>query len=187
MSGKVRIIGGEWKGRKLTVGHSPGLRPTSDRLRETLFNWLTWHIEGSICLDLFAGSGALGIEAASRGAKKIILVEKNRSLAQTLVEQIINLNTPKIEVIQTEATHFLQRSPIPFDIVFLDPPFQDNLLTVCCQQLEQRNWLATHAHIYLEMAKDSVAPELPTNWQIIRQKTMGQVACLLAKRSDNTS
>ncbi len=183
MSGKIRVIGGEWRGRKLKVGNAPGLRPTSDRLRETLFNWLVWQIEGSQCLDLFAGSGALGIEAASRGAKKVVLVEKNRLLAQTLIEQIAVLDTPKIQVIQTDAESFLRQPTTAFDIVFLDPPFQETLLTTCCQQLEQKNWLNANAHIYLEMAKDSTQLTLPTNWQIIRQKTIGQVTCLLAKRN----
>ncbi len=183
MSGKIRIIGGQWRGRKLQVIDKKGLRPTPDRIRETLFNWLTAQIPNSHCLDLFAGSGALGIEAASRGAKQVLLIEQDYEIYQQLQNQIKQLTTDKIITKQTNALQLLKQSPtIPFDIVFLDPPFGQNLLPTCCQLLETRQWLNRSAYIYLESERLQTELILPQHWQIIRQTHAGQVISSLIKR-----
>ncbi|RKZ37740.1 MAG: 16S rRNA (guanine(966)-N(2))-methyltransferase RsmD [Gammaproteobacteria bacterium] len=181
MNGKIRIIGGQWRGRMLLVQDKPGLRPTSNRVRETLFNWLTMQLPGSRCLDLFAGTGALGIEAASRGAKQIYLVEKERDMVQNLRQQVAKLATDNLNVINTDALSFLKGTASTFDIVFLDPPFGSDLLTPCCTLLEQSGWLNPNAHIYLESERCFGKPSLPATWQIIRRKTAGQVEVFLAK------
>ncbi|MEN9849247.1 MAG: hypothetical protein RL368_1987 [Pseudomonadota bacterium] len=183
MRGKVRIIGGEWRGRKLAVPEKQGLRPTPDRVRETLFNWLNWQVPASRCLDLFAGTGALGVEAASRGAKQVILVEKDRSIAEGLRQQLAPFASTKVQVIQADALQFLKNPPVePFNIVFLDPPFQQNLLAPCCELLESAGWLAANAFIYLEAEAELQALILPKNWTVIKQQRAGQVAAYLVQR-----
>lgn len=182
MKGKIRIIAGQWRGRKLSVPNKPGLRPTPDRVRETLFNWLTLCLPGSRCLDLFAGSGALGIEAASRGAKQVLLVEKERDIVQNLKQQVATFAADNLAILCTDARRFLEGAPSTFDIVFLDPPFGQDLLEPCCTLLEQRGWLSPHAHIYLEMERHLGKPCLPTSWQIIRHQAAGQVVVFLATR-----
>ncbi|MDD2815696.1 MAG: 16S rRNA (guanine(966)-N(2))-methyltransferase RsmD [Thiotrichaceae bacterium] len=186
MRGKVRIIGGEWRGRKLAVPEKQGLRPTPDRVRETLFNWLNWQVPASRCLDLFAGTGALGVEAASRGAKQVILVEKDRSIAEGLRQQLAPFASEKVQVIQADALQWLSTPPAEgFDIVFLDPPFQQNLLAPCCELLESKGWLAPNAFIYLEAEAELQALILPKNWTVIKQQRAGQVAAYLVQRTVN--
>lgn len=185
MRGKVRIIGGEWRGRKLAVPEKQGLRPTPDRVRETLFNWLQWQVPASRCLDLFAGTGALGVEAASRGAKQVVLVEKDRNIADGLRQQLAPFASEKVKVIQADALQYLQKSPIePFNIVFLDPPFQQNLLAPCCELLESTGWLAPNALIYLEAEIELQALILPKSWTVIKQQRAGQVASYLVQRTE---
>jgi len=180
--GKIRIIGGQWRGRKLHVLDKSGLRPTTDRVRETLFNWLQFSIAQSECLDLFAGSGILGIEAASRGAKKVISVEKDVHIAQHLTKQVTLLDKTPFQILNIDAYQFLKQPPQhQFDIVFLDPPFGKNLLQPCCQLLEENNFLKPDAYIYLEAEKNLNTLELPKNWQIIKQKVAGQVTYALAQ------
>jgi len=180
--GKVRIIGGEWRGRKLTVLDKPGLRPTADRVRETLFNWLQWQIHGSRCLDLFAGTGILGIEAFSRGARAVTLIEQDAEIVATLTAQLTILPEHQIQLIHSNALDFLSHSPPqPFDVVFLDPPFATPLLEPCCQLLEQRGWLREHAQIYIESGKET-NPPLPPNWDTVRGQIAGQVKYQLAAR-----
>lgn len=185
MQGKIRIIGGKWRGRNLKVLDHAALRPTSDRIRETLFNWLAPKIINKRCLDLFAGSGALGIESISRGAQLAWLVEKEYKIVQHLKQEIALLHTDKCTVIQADAFHFLKQTPTIFDIVFLDPPFRQNLLIPCCELLENQNWLAPQALIYLESERHFDSTKLPSNWQIIRQQTAGQVAFFLVQRNGN--
>ncbi|WP_353569967.1 16S rRNA (guanine(966)-N(2))-methyltransferase RsmD [Candidatus Albibeggiatoa sp. nov. BB20] len=182
--GKVRIIGGNWKGRKLNVLDRQGLRPTTDRIRETVFNWLQWHLPTRRCLDVFAGSGVLGIEAVSRGASFVQLIEKDRQIANSLRQQLQVLGSDKIELIQTDAIRFLQIPPSqPFDIVFIDPPFRQSLLEACCQSLEQNQWLSQYALIYIEMEQELDSVALPYNWNLIRDKIAGQVHyCLLERQ-----
>lgn len=174
---KIRIIAGQWKGRKLSVLEKPGLRPTPNRVRETLFNWLTPYLPGSKCLDLFSGSGALGIEAASRDAKKVLLIEKESDIVQNLQQQIITLKSKNIEIRHIDAIKFLQKKPIDkFDIVFLDPPFGQNILGTCYNLLQP--WLNQSAHIYIE-TDNNIETDIPDNWQIIRQQKAGKVLGIL--------
>ena len=183
MKGKIRIIAGQWRGRKLIVLPKPGLRPTPDRVRETLFNWLADYLPGSYCLDLFAGSGALGLESASRGAQSVLLVEKDRDIAQNLQRQLVTLAANQVKVICADALRFLKQTPpTTFNILFLDPPFGHHLLAPSCHLLEQLGWLQSTAFIYLEAEQHLATLPLPASWQIIRQQMAGQVISLLIKR-----
>ncbi|MBF1994743.1 16S rRNA (guanine(966)-N(2))-methyltransferase [Serratia symbiotica] len=181
-SGQIRIIGGQWRGRKLPVPNSPGLRPTSDRLRETLFNWLAPVIQGARCLDCFAGSGALGLEALSRYASSATLLEYERPVAQQL-EKNLALLQGHGEVINTNALTWLAGNGKPFDVVFLDPPFRQGLLAGTATLLEQQGWLADEAWIYLEAEAESLETQVPANWRLHREKVAGQVAYRLYIRS----
>lgn len=181
-AGEIRIIGGQWRGRKLKVANLPGLRPTPDRVRETLFNWLAPIIAGAHCLDLFAGSGALGFEALSRGAGKVVLVDQAKMVVDLVRQQLATLPTNQAEVYQAEVPKQLKIPERPFDVVFLDPPFHENLLLPTCFYLEEKGFLAANATIYLE-AKDVVlAEQLPPNWELIKSKKAGQVMYHLAIR-----
>ncbi len=179
----LRIIGGQWRGRKLRFADVPGLRPTPDRVRETLFNWLLPYLPGARCLDLFAGSGALGLEAASRGAGQVVLLDRAPQVVALLKEHIHGLQAQGVTAQQADALHWLQGPPPaqPFDIVFLDPPFHQGLLAPCCQALEVAGWLAAEARIYLECER-TLVPDLPGNWVGYRSKQAGEVAYHLARR-----
>jgi 16S rRNA (guanine966-N2)-methyltransferase len=182
--GKIRIIGGEWRGRTLTVLDKPHLRPTPNRIRETLFNWLNWSIPSSHCLDLFAGTGALGLEAASRGAKSVYLVEHDAQLATQLRALLTQLNATQVKVIQQNAFHFLNTPPEkPFNIVFLDPPFGHDYLLTCCQALSQAGWLSSGALIYLEAEQNLSELPLPAQWQWVKKQQAGQVNYFLARNN----
>ncbi len=182
--GKVRIIGGRWRGRRLPVPDLPGLRPTPDRVRETLFNWLGPVVEGARCLDLFAGTGALGLEAASRGAASVTLVESSRPAAAALRQHVQRLGQGVVEVVVAEALAWLQGSDRTFDIVLLDPPFGKGLLPRCCELLSQRGWLAPEAHVYMETELAEL--ELPESWRLIRSRKAGNVRYHLARISHRT-
>ena len=182
-SNAVRIVGGQWRGRKLRFPSVAAIRPTPDRVRETLFNWLQQHIVGASCLDLFAGSGALGFEALSRGAAEVTFVEREPDIVQYLRATLVHLHASGGRVVSTTAEMFLRRAAAAvFDIVFLDPPFADDVLPVICEQLERGNWLAADAWIYLEYTARAGLPPLPSNWQVVRSKTAGQVGYHLARR-----
>ncbi|AWH88599.1 16S rRNA (guanine(966)-N(2))-methyltransferase [Limnobaculum parvum] len=181
-TGQIRIIGGQWRGRKLPVPDSPGLRPTTDRVRETLFNWLAPVLDEARCLDCFAGSGALGFEALSRYAGKTVLLESERSIAQQLQQNLQRLNSDKGQVIHTNALQWLAQAGTPFDVVFLDPPFRRNLLTETFTLLEQQGWLANEAWIYVEAETEHAVSDAPANWHLHREKTAGQVAYRLYVR-----
>ncbi len=174
-SGRLRIVAGKWRSRLLPVAEEPGLRPTSARIRETLFNWLASTIEGSRCLDLFAGTGALGFEALSRGAREIVFVENSARAAAALKESVKVLDATGARIHQADAIRYLKREPEPFDIVFLDPPFADDLLEDLCRLLSEGNWLADGARVYLEQDRERPLPALPDGWTIINDKTAGQV------------
>jgi 16S rRNA (guanine966-N2)-methyltransferase len=178
---QLRIIGGLWRGRKFTFASLPGLRPTPDRVRETLFNWLSPDIRGSRCLDLYAGSGALGLEAASRGAARVVLVDAAREVVTSLRAQVATLNAGQVEIVQADAQQWLRGPAETFDIVFLDPPFTAGLLAGTMQLLETNGWLAPDAFIYIEAGK-GVSLELPPGWDVYREKTAGQVEYRLIKR-----
>ncbi|OCA53293.1 16S rRNA (guanine(966)-N(2))-methyltransferase [Photorhabdus namnaonensis] len=174
--GQIRIIGGKWRGRKLPVPDSPGLRPTTDRVRETLFNWLAPVIQEAHCLDCYAGSGALGLEALSRYAAQVTLIEYERNIAKQLAANLDLLSAQNAEVINDSALTYLSRSGKPYDVVFLDPPFRKGMLNETIKLLEEQNWLADESWIYVESESESTAIDVPVNWQLHREKVAGQVA-----------
>jgi 16S rRNA (guanine966-N2)-methyltransferase len=175
-SNQVRIIAGQWRSRKLSFPDSKGLRPTSDRIRETLFNWLAPALPGACCLDLFAGSGALGFEAASRGAARVVMVERDREAAQALRDNRENLSAVSTEIVQQDAESFLSCCTDRFDVVFLDPPFHDErLLQTSILSLMKADLLNPGAGIYVESTAKSDMPEMPESWAMDRQKKAGQV------------
>lgn len=177
----LRIIAGRWRGRRLPLADVLGLRPTPDRIRETLFNWLGARVAGARCLDLFAGSGALGLEALSRGAAAVTLVERDRVAASRLRANLTALGADRCELRQADALVFLQAAPEPFDIVFLDPPFRQGLLARCIAELE-RGWLGDEADVYLEAEQELGAPVVPEGWRMRRNGRAGQVGYFLARR-----
>ena len=182
--GRLRIIAGSWRGRILPVPDAPGLRPTGERIRETLFNWLAPVISGARCLDAFAGSGALGLEAASRGAARVTLIERSERVARQLRANLGTLGAGNCEVVRADTLRRLAGPPptTPFDLVFLDPPFDDDLLGPACRLLETGGWLAPAARIYLEAPAHQGLPELPPGWAVVRDRTAGAVRYLLAQR-----
>ncbi|SFD18577.1 16S rRNA (guanine(966)-N(2))-methyltransferase [Pragia fontium] len=181
-AGQIRIIGGQWRGRKLPVPDSPGLRPTTDRVRETLFNWLAPVLYDAKCLDCFAGSGALGFEALSRYAGETVLLEAEKSIAQQLQKNLALLNSDKGQVVHTNALNWLAQPGSAFNVVFLDPPFRCGLLPDTIALLEKQGWLADEAWIYLEAETEHSNLDVPTNWRLHREKTAGQVAYRLYHR-----
>lgn len=178
---RVRIIGGVWRGYRLAVLDESDLRPTPNRVRETLFNWLAPLITSAHCLDLFAGSGALGFEAASRGAARVVLVEKVLKVARQLRENARMLDAQQVEVIHNDARHWLGGQPKPFDLVFLDPPFGEDLLGPCCVALDHGGWLSAGARVYLEASVSKGFAVLPEGWSLTHCKQAGQVLYGLAK------
>jgi 16S rRNA (guanine966-N2)-methyltransferase len=185
-AGQIRIIGGQWRGRKLPVPDSAGLRPTTDRVRETLFNWLAPDIQEARCLDCFAGSGALGLEALSRYAASATLLELERSVAQQLSQNLQTLRATQAKVVQTNTLQWLSQPGEPFDVVFVDPPFRKGLLQETLTLLEQNGWLAAEALIYVESEVENGAPVAPANWDLYREKIAGQVAYRLYQRQQET-
>jgi 16S rRNA (guanine966-N2)-methyltransferase len=183
--GELRIIGGQWRGRKLRFPALPGLRPSPDRVRETLFNWLAPEIAGARCLDLFAGSGALGLEALSRGAASCIFVDSAGAACERIRAHLTLLSCRGGSVQQAETAQWLAHKPgnsAAFDMVFLDPPFRQDFLYNCCEQLEGNDWLAPRAWIYIESGADETLPAVPANWLLHRDKRAGQVAYRLFLR-----
>lgn len=175
-AGQIRIIGGQWRGRKLPVPDSPGLRPTTDRVRETLFNWLAPVIAQARCLDCFAGSGALGFEALSRHAAHATLLESERAIARQLTQNAALLKAENARIINTDALNWLAQPGEPFDLVLLDPPFRRDLLGRALALLEHQGWLAPEAWIYVEAEAENAAIAIPANWRLHREKIAGQVA-----------
>jgi len=161
---------------------SEGLRPTSDRTRETLFNWLQERLPGARCLDLFAGSGALGFEAASRGAAQVDMLERSSRVARQLQENRQLLDCQAVTVHCIDALSWLTQEGRPYDILFLDPPFADDLLSACCERLELGGWLGRECRIYLEWDLNGPAPRLPDGWIRLKEKRAGQVAYALYGR-----
>lgn len=182
MSNKVRIIGGEWRGRNLSFPDVQGLRPTPARVRETVFNWLQSDILASCCLDLYAGSGALGIEAASRGAKRVIQVDNNAQVCRQLKQNVDMLLADQVKIVQQDVFRYLADSSERFDLVFLDPPFAKGYAAQAANWLEDKQWLARHARIYMEVEKRLILSGLPVNWQKVKNKTAGEVAYYLFER-----
>jgi len=180
----LRIIAGEWRGRKIPFPAIEGLRPTPDRVRETLFNWLQATVPGARVADLFAGSGALGLEALSRGAQQVAFVDLSAAVTRQLQQNLQQLKASNAAVNNQSAEQWLaQQTPDkPYDLVFLDPPFNKGMVEPICQQLEQLNLLAEDALIYIEVEK-GLSLKLPDNWQPLRQKQAGQVSYQLLQRS----
>jgi 16S rRNA (guanine966-N2)-methyltransferase len=182
-AGILRIIAGKWRGRKIHFPDVESLRPTPDRIRETLFNWLQNKIGDSRCLDLFSGSGALGLEAASRGASHVDLIELDNQAVRQLQENCQQLSAEQCQVIQSTAQDFLTVNFQQYDIVFIDPPFQANLWTEIADLLVKNKILVDNALIYLECPKKQDLPELPLQWQLIKEKTAGDVRyCLFSNK-----
>lgn len=180
--GSVRIIAGSLRGSKLPVPDRPGLRPTSERVRETLFNWLQPWMHGARVLDLFAGTGALGFEAASRGAAEVLLVERDPDLARSLREQATRLKVDQVKVLAEDGLAWLGRSPAQvFDLVFLDPPFAAGLWEPAAAALAP--WLAPSALIYVECPRN-VAPALPPGWTLHREGHTRDVHFALHRAGD---
>jgi 16S rRNA (guanine966-N2)-methyltransferase len=181
---RVRLIAGTHRGRKLAFPDAAGLRPTGDRVRETLFNWLQGVLPGARCLDLFAGSGALGLEAASRGAAEVVLVESAPAVACALRANVATLGFgDRVRVVEADALRWLATArPVGFDVVFLDPPFASGLLGPALDALERGGWLADGVRIYLERSGAGGWP-LPEGLTLLRDKRAGQVAYALAGRA----
>lgn len=179
--GEVRVIAGLWRGRKLPVLNAEGLRPTTDRVKETLFNWLMMDVANARCLDCFAGSGSLGIEALSRQAQAVVFLEKFANAAQQLKKNLASLKTDKGMVINTDTLAYLaqKNNDNPFDIIFIDPPFHHQFLPQILPLLQQNNWLAENALIYVETEKNHPPLPLAENWQIIKEKSAGMVTSRL--------
>ena len=186
----VRIIGGAWRGRRLTFPTLLGLRPTPDRVRETLFNWLQAPITGARCLDLFAGSGALGFEALSRGAGSVIFVEQSPLAARNLGAGLARLGaTTKARVVEMGAGRFLKSAGgaagafggAAFDVVFLDPPFGQNALSEYIPLLAAGGWLKVHSLVFLESERSAGVPALPPHWSLLKSKTAGAVGYHLVR------
>jgi 16S rRNA (guanine966-N2)-methyltransferase len=181
--GQLRIIGGEWRSRKLAFPDAPGLRPTPDRVRETLFNWVAPHIAGAKVLDPFAGSGALYLEALSRGASMALALDSSAEAIASLRRNLDLLNCTVGQLLQSDAVRYLEtQSATPFDLVFLDPPFHQNLLPGICAQLEEKGWLAPLAWIYTESETPPSSLQLPATWRLHREKKAGQVHYALWQR-----
>lgn len=182
---EIRIIAGAWRSRKLWFPASEGLRPTPDRVRETLFNWLRDDIEGARCLDLFAGSGALGFESASRGAARVVMVDADEGVCAALRQNCALLSADQVQVVKAKARDFLTGSAAPFDVVFLDPPYRRGWLLPLCMMLEARGWLSPAALMYLECERE-LRLDGPDNWRRIRQGEAGEVAYGLYQRQART-
>lgn len=183
-SSQLRIIGGQWRSRRLSFTQAPGLRPTPDRVRETLYNWLAPYIEGANLLDCFAGSGALFLEGLSRGAESALALELNPQSANTLKQHLSTLNCTAGQVELTDSLKYLaQAAQQRFDIALLDPPFHQDLLKNACHFLEDNGWLSEDAWIYTESEQAPSRLELPTNWRLHREKHTGQVFYSLWQRS----
>ncbi|WP_245601075.1 16S rRNA (guanine(966)-N(2))-methyltransferase RsmD [Marinobacterium jannaschii] len=182
----LRIIGGEWRSRKVPFAAIVGLRPTPDRVRETLFNWLQFDIAGARCLDLFSGSGALGLEALSRGAASVTFIDQAPEVVRQLKENLSTLKCSDAQVIQASVINWLEQQPDDltdqFDIVFMDPPFRKGLVNPCCALLEQKQLLSENALIYVENEREAGAAQAASHWLPHRQKQAGQVNYQLYRR-----
>ena len=180
MKQTIRIIGGQYRGKKLCFPATEGLRPTPDRVRETLFNWLMHDIRDAHCLDAFAGSGALGFEAYSRGAAHVTLLEKDPIAHAHLLKTVLSFNTPKLTIKITDACSFLEHTNKHFDIIFLDPPFTKHYMLPCVEILAHSNVLPSGGLVYLE-SPEAVAVD-PSIWQLIKLKRAGQLVYGLYKK-----
>lgn len=181
---QVRIIGGRFRGRRITFLDLPGLRPTPDRIRETLFNWLTPIIPDAYCLDLFSGSGALGMEALSRGAKHVTFVDSNSNVVGQIKKQLILLQVENsAEVLFTTLPAVIPPPKKAYNIVFLDPPFHQSMIAKISHWLEQQPWLADVVYIYIETETNLWPLPIPLTWEILKHKKAGNVSYHLLRRT----
>lgn len=183
---EFRIIGGAWRRRRFSFPALPGIRPSPDRVRETLFNWLQDRIAGARCLDLFAGSGALGLEALSRGAASCVFVDRERPAIEALRAHLDSLHAATGELVCSDAMHYLAGPSRQFDLIFLDPPFDSGLMQPALTQLMDGGWLTAEARIYLECAGGRM-PELPAGWGMLRNARAGKVEFGLAAAGEPLS
>ena len=188
-AGAIRIISGKWRGRKLPVLDAQGLRPTTDRTKETLFNWLMPYINDRVCLDAFAGSGGLGFEALSRHAKRVDFIEKDRAAYQQLLKNIETLKIDKQQasVAFGDMQQRLKQTADRYDLVFLDPPFGYALIPAAIALLEQQNALNNGALIYIECEANNADYPVPQNWQLLKDKSTSQVSSRLFQYSSEST
>ncbi|RJF37796.1 16S rRNA (guanine(966)-N(2))-methyltransferase RsmD [Pseudoalteromonas gelatinilytica] len=186
-NGFIRIISGQFRGRKLPVKDVQGLRPTTDRIKETVFNWLMQDTRGAAVLDCFAGSGGLGFEALSRFAQRATFFELDKGAALQLKENISTLKLDNAVIKQDNSLSLLANNAQneQFDLVFVDPPFRQNLAEKTCFLLEENNWLTAQALIYVEVESELNSLDIPDNWMLLKEKTAGQVICRLYQREVN--
>jgi len=175
ITNRLRLIAGKFRGQKLSFPNVGGLRPTKNQIRETLFNWLAPVIQNASCLDLFAGSGALGFEALSRGAKNVVFVDNSKTVITALSLNQNKLQITNAVIRQQDSLDFLKHSDLSFDIIFLDPPFESHLLEKTWILLQDKNLLNPSGFIYVEIAVKTSLPTLPKNWKIYREKKTGNV------------
>ncbi|MDG1581209.1 16S rRNA (guanine(966)-N(2))-methyltransferase RsmD [Pseudomonas sp. GOM6] len=183
-NGQLRIIGGEWRSRQFYFPMAHGLRPTPNRVRETLFNWLAPYVPGAQVLDCFTGSGALFLEALSRGASRALALDSNGNALAALRQTLTTLKCENGQLLQTNALQYLEnQAATPYDLIFLDPPFGQDLLRPACELLEEKGWLAQDAWIYTESEAAPSALGLPGNWRLHREQKAGQVYYSLWQRT----
>ena len=175
---RVRIIGGQWRSRIVQFPGTPGLRPTPDRVRETLFNWLGQRLDGKACLDLFAGSGALGFEALSRGARRVVMVERDRATAAALRVSAQKLAASDVDIVEGDALRYLAHPRERFDVVFVDPPYDERLVPRVLDRLAPH--LAEGARVY---AEDDEAIDPPAGWRAVREDRAGAVRYALYEQA----
>jgi 16S rRNA (guanine966-N2)-methyltransferase len=180
--GRLRIVAGKWRSRLLDIADAPGLRPTSERVRETVFNWLAPLIQGARCLDLFAGSGALGFEALSRGAASVVFVDNSGSAIKAIEKSARALEAAGADIHRGDAADYVRNArPASFDIIFLDPPFADDRLDDLCALIEERGILAPGGRVYLEQDRGQAETPLPDRWRVLKDKTAGNVRYMLVE------
>ena len=180
-AGKVRIIAGKWRGRKLDVIDAPGLRPTPDRIRETLFNWLQHDIAGARCLDPFAGTGALAFEALSRGASEVVMIESDPKVVESLKQHAETLKSEGHTIQLGNAISLIKQCDSDFDIIFLDPPFGKDYIEACCSLINEESLLNPNGLVYIESEKGLALPE---GWEIKKQIKAGNVQSFLVQQAD---
>jgi len=182
--GRLRIIGGEWKRRQIRFSGGADLRPTPDSVRETVFNWLSPHLHQAKCLDLFAGSGALGLEAASRGAENVVLVEMHKTCCAQLKDNVALLDAKQVMIHCADALDWMASCTQQFDIVFVDPPYDSGLVERSLNRLIRYRLLRPEARIYIECSAQE-APTISEQWAVLRQKKAGQICYGLYQHSAN--
>lgn len=174
--GFIRLISGKWRGKKLPVKDVEGLRPTTDRTKETLFNWLMHDINDAHCLDCFSGSGSLAFEALSRFASNVTMLEKDKGVAQQLQQNLAVLQAQNATVVEGDSLNYLSnKATQQYNVVFIDPPFNKGLLQPCCEALQENGYLAEDALIYVEREVELTNVTLPASWNLLKEKSTGQV------------